>query len=88
MRDDMKDRLKSKDQQRNTADWNRLTVLQLKGELKSRGLPLSGKKADLVERLVSYEETDGESGCESGDGSDSESDVESVDEEDDMDWEH
>lgn len=32
-------------------DWSKLTVVQLKEHLKERGLPLSGKKADLVARL-------------------------------------
>lgn len=100
MRDDMKDRLEQKDQQSETADWKRLTVFQLREELKRRGLPVSGRKAELVERLVFYEETDGESdGRSSGKsdgesgggsvgGSESESDAESASEDDDMDWEH
>ncbi|KAK0627248.1 hypothetical protein B0T14DRAFT_421921 [Immersiella caudata] len=33
-------------------DWSRLTVVDLRAELKSRGLPQGGKKADLVERLT------------------------------------
>lgn len=32
-------------------DWNKLTVPKLKEELKERGLPITGKKADLVARL-------------------------------------
>jgi SAP domain-containing ribonucleoprotein len=104
MRDDMKDRLEQKDQQSATADWTKLTVFQLREELKRRGLPVSGRKAELVERLVFYEETDGESdGRRSGrsdgesdgesdggsvGGSDSESDAESASEDDDMEWKH
>lgn len=34
-----------------TQDWSKLTVVQLKEHLKERGLPISGKKADLVARL-------------------------------------
>ncbi|KAK0746553.1 hypothetical protein B0T18DRAFT_326827 [Schizothecium vesticola] len=33
------------------ADWSKLTVVDLRQELKRRGLPQTGKKADLVERL-------------------------------------
>ncbi|KAK0643657.1 hypothetical protein B0T16DRAFT_187386 [Cercophora newfieldiana] len=33
-------------------DWSRLTVVDLRAELKRRGLAQAGKKADLVERLV------------------------------------
>ncbi|KAK3318650.1 hypothetical protein B0H66DRAFT_246336 [Apodospora peruviana] len=33
-------------------DWSRLTVVDLRQELKRRGLPQTGKKADLVERLA------------------------------------
>lgn len=33
------------------ADWSKLTVVDLRMELKRRGLPQTGKKADLVERL-------------------------------------
>jgi hypothetical protein len=32
-------------------DWNSLTVTQLRNELKSRGLPTAGKKADLIAAL-------------------------------------
>ncbi|KAK4448082.1 hypothetical protein QBC34DRAFT_118525 [Podospora aff. communis PSN243] len=34
-------------------DWSRLTVADLRVELRRRGLPPTGKKADLVERLTS-----------------------------------
>ncbi|HIH79272.1 MAG: 50S ribosomal protein L24 [Candidatus Poseidoniia archaeon] len=36
-------------------DWSALTVSELKGELKERGLPISGKKAELVARLEESE---------------------------------
>ena len=35
----------------NPTDWSKLTIVKLKAELKKRGLPLSGKKADLVKVL-------------------------------------
>lgn len=37
-------------------DWNKLTVGQLKAKLKEHGLDLSGKKADLVGRLLAHDE--------------------------------
>lgn len=37
-------------------DFSSLTVLELKAKLKKRGLPVSGKKADLVVRLNTREE--------------------------------
>ena len=36
-------------------DWNKLKVVELKAELKSRGLPQTGLKPALVERLTSAE---------------------------------
>ncbi|KAK0636896.1 hypothetical protein B0T17DRAFT_605469 [Bombardia bombarda] len=39
-------------------DWSRLTVIDLRQELKRRGLPQAGKKADLVERLATAEESE------------------------------
>jgi hypothetical protein len=35
------------------ADYDSLTVPELKELLKAQGLPVSGKKADLIERLAS-----------------------------------
>lgn len=37
-----------------TEDWQKYTVSQLKEELQRRDLPVSGKKADLISRLVDY----------------------------------
>ena len=34
-----------------SSEWGAMTVVQLKDELRSRGLRLGGKKAELVERL-------------------------------------
>ncbi|GAB1319096.1 SAP domain-containing protein [Madurella fahalii] len=36
-------------------DYSRLTVLELRQELKRRNLPQTGKKADLVDRLAAFE---------------------------------
>lgn len=36
-------------------DFSRLTVLELRQELKRRNLPQTGKKADLVDRLAAFE---------------------------------
>lgn len=35
--------------------WSKLTVPQLKSQLKDRGLPVSGKKAELVQRILEHE---------------------------------
>jgi len=37
-----------------TSDWNQLTINELKNELRTRGLALSGTKAELVQRLNEY----------------------------------
>ena len=37
-------------------DWTKMTVVMLKDELRSRGLKLSGKKADLIARLEEHSE--------------------------------
>jgi SAP domain-containing ribonucleoprotein len=34
-----------------TTDWNKLTVVELRAELKKHGLAQAGKKADLIDRL-------------------------------------
>jgi|TARA_B110000263_G_scaffold241047_1_gene244854 uncharacterized coiled-coil DUF342 family protein len=48
-------------------DYNDLTVIKLKELLKELGLPLSGKKSDLIERLqASKEKVDGKSGDNEG----------------------
>ncbi|KAH6856426.1 hypothetical protein B0I37DRAFT_412353 [Chaetomium sp. MPI-CAGE-AT-0009] len=36
-------------------DFGRLTVIELRQELKRRNLPQNGKKADLIDRLVTFE---------------------------------
>ncbi|KAK3294651.1 uncharacterized protein B0H64DRAFT_191788 [Chaetomium fimeti] len=36
-------------------DFSRLTVIELRQELKRRNLPQNGKKADLIDRLVTFE---------------------------------
>ena len=38
---------------RSSKDWSKMTVIQLKNELRSRGLRVSGKKDELIERLQS-----------------------------------
>lgn len=50
-------------------DWSALKVVQLKEELKKRGLSVSGKKADMVARLEEYSEEhkDGASGKDAQD---------------------
>ncbi|KAL4444627.1 hypothetical protein ABPG77_002444 [Micractinium sp. CCAP 211/92] len=37
------------------SDWSSLTVVKLKEECKKRGLPVGGKKSELVERLEQHE---------------------------------
>ena len=56
-----------------------MTVAELKDVLRERGLPLSGKKADLVARLLEDDST-------SGDEEDEEFDDDFDDLEDDEDW--
>lgn len=41
-------------------DFARLTVVELRQELKQRNLPQTGKKADLVERLAAFEQEQSE----------------------------
>ena len=56
-----------------------MTVAELKDVLRERGLPLSGKKADLIARLLEDDAT-------SGDEEDEEFDADFDDLEDDEDW--
>jgi hypothetical protein len=41
----------TKNKKQKQKDYSRLTVLELKEELRDRGLPLSGKKSELIDRL-------------------------------------
>ena len=47
------------------SDWSSLTVVKLKEECKKRGLPVGGKKSELVERLEQHEVRSGtwDDGC-------------------------
>ena len=47
--------LESESEEPTVKDWSSFTVVQLKDELRSRGLKVSGRKADLIDRLVEYE---------------------------------
>ena len=42
-------------------DYEKMTVAELKVLLKEAGLPISGKKADLIERLSASEEVEKQS---------------------------
>ena len=44
------------------SDYNKLTMAQLKEELESRGLDKTGRKADLVSRLVQHDKASGTEG--------------------------
>ncbi|KAK1771622.1 hypothetical protein QBC33DRAFT_524217 [Phialemonium atrogriseum] len=60
-------------------DWSKLTVVELRAELKRRGLPQTGKKADIVERLASAdaeEENKDDAGIEEAPGGEEETTVE------------
>jgi len=41
-----------------TTDYSKKTVAELKDDCKERGLPVTGKKQELIDRLVSNEETE------------------------------
>ena len=36
-------------------NWNKLTVADLKDELQTRGLPTSGRKSELIDRLILHD---------------------------------
>ena len=38
------------------SNFDSLTIVELKQRLKQEGLPLSGNKADLIERLITHHE--------------------------------
>ena len=57
----------------NAPDYNNLKVSELKEKLKELGLPLSGKKSDLVERLTASNEKVDEENIEDGEDKSAES---------------
>ena len=66
-------------------DYESMTVAQLKDLLKEQGLPVSGKKADLIERLAGAAEEDDAPVEETEASSDAEENDDDFFEEDD-DW--
>ena len=50
-------------QQTSTQSWDNLTVVQLKEILREKGLKVSGRKAELIERLLEYKENLGSAGA-------------------------
>ena len=69
-----------------TDDYESMTVAQLKELLKEQGLPVSGKKADLIQRLVDASEQDDAAPSDEAEAS---SDAEEEDDDfydDDDDW--
>ena len=57
----------------NAPDYNDLKVSELKEKLKELGLPLSGKKSDLVERLTASNEKVDEENNDDGEDKSAES---------------
>ena len=55
-------------------DFSKFSVDELKSKLKEAGLPVSGKKADLIERLESSSESSGDKSEETSDEIDSDED--------------
>ena len=55
-------------------DFSKFSVDELKSKLKEAGLPVSGKKADLIERLESSSESSDDKSEETSDGTDSDED--------------
>jgi len=55
-------------------DFSKFSVDELKSKLKDAGLPVSGKKADLIERLESSSESSDDKSEETSDGTDSDED--------------
>ena len=50
------DEVKMESQEDPKSQWQKMTVVQLKGALAQRSLDTDGKKSQLVERIVEYEE--------------------------------
>ena len=50
------DEVKMESQEDSKSQWQKMTVVQLKGALAQRSLDTDGKKSQLVERIVEYEE--------------------------------
>ena len=55
-------------------DFSKFSVDELKSKLKETGLPVSGKKADLIERLESSSESSDDKSEETSDETDSDED--------------
>ena len=67
-------------------EYEKMTVAELKELLKEQGLPVSGKKADLIERLVGATQEDDAPTEEVEASSDADEDEDDFFEDDDDDW--